>query len=177
MAVTATPPGRRGAVITRRGNTRFGLAQSDAEAESWIASAVEYRGGGPADRVLVTIRSRPGDARPRIGIRKGTRYDRLAAWSPGPGSVNDPRHPRRRTLIAKLPADTRARTLAARADGLVMAVEGPADEGPLPLDGLLRLDAAEGSGERSGVVLVMHVVERLAPWIAVSPAHLVIERF
>ncbi len=174
MALTAAT---RLAVITRRGRSRTGLAQSRAEACRWMEDAIRYRAAGATDRAIVSIQAPPGSRRPAIGIRGGTPYDRLRNWLAAPASPSDPRSPRREAVFARLPAGSRARTLIALRTGLIVTLAGPADEGGRPLDRFLRVQAARSNASLSDVVLVMHVADRLSPWIAVSPLDVGVERF
>ena len=174
MALTR---GIRTTVITRRGHTRAGLAQSSDEARRWLADATDYRGGGPPDRAVAAI-SFAGDAeRPRIHVRRGTPYERIDDWLGARPSPNDSRHPRRDALMRKLPPESAARTLIALRNGIVTTLTGPASEAGRPLDAYLRLQAAGRTTSASDIVLVMHVADRLAPWIAVSAGDIEIERF
>ena len=167
----------RTTVITRRGHTRVGLAQSSGEARRWLADATDYRGGCPFDRAIVAV-SRAADAeRPRIRVRRGTPYERIDDWLDSPPSPNDPRHPRRDALMRRLPPESAARTLIALRSGIVATLAGPASEAGRPLDAYLRLLAAGKTTSASDVALVMHVADRLAPWIAVSAGDIGIERF
>ena len=173
MALTAAT---RVAVITRRGRSRTGLAQSRVEACRWMEDAVRYRAGA-TDRAIVSIQAPPGSGRPAIGIRSGTPYERLRDWLAAPASPSDPRGPRREAVIARLPAGSGARTLIALRTGLVVTLAGPATDGGRPLDRFLRVQAARSNASLSDVVLVMHVADRLSPWIAVSPLDVGVERF
>ncbi len=174
MALTR---GTRTTVITRRGRTRAGLAQSSGEARRWLADATDYHGGGPFDRAIVAI-SRAGDAeRPRIRVRRGTPYERIGDWLGACPSPNDPRHPHRGALLRRLPPESAARTLVALRNGIIVTLTGPASEAGRPLDAYLRLQAAAKTAPANGIVLVMHVADRLAPWIAVSAGDIRIERF
>ena len=174
MALTAPT---RVAVITRRGRLRTGLAQSRVEACRWMEDAIRYRAAGATDRAIVSIQAPPGSARPAIGIRGGTPYDRLRDWLAAPASPRDPRSPRREAVIARVPAGSCARTLIALRTGLIVTLTGPADEGGRPLDRFLRVQAARSNASLSDIVLVMHVADRLSPWIAVSPPGVGVERF
>lgn len=174
MALT---PGIRTTVITRRGHTRAGLAQSSGEARRWLADATSYRGGGPFDRAVVAI-SRASDAeRPRIRVRRGTPYERIGDWLGARPSPNDPRHPRRGALMRRLPPESAARTLIALRNGIIVTLTGPASEAGRPLDAYLRLQAAAKAAPANDIALVLHVADRLAPWIAVSADDIRIERF
>ena len=169
--------GTRTTVITRRGHTRVGLAQSSGEARRWLADAMDYRGGCPFDRAVVAI-SRAADAeRPRIRVRRGTRYERIGDWLDSPPSPDDPRHPRRDALMRRLPPERAARTLIALRSGIVATLIGPASEAGRPLDAYLRLRAAGKATSLGDIALVVHVADRLAPWIAVSAGDVRIERF
>ncbi|MCY4120820.1 MAG: hypothetical protein OXG72_07855 [Acidobacteria bacterium] len=174
MALTAPT---RLAVITRRGHARIGLAQSRDEADRWLEDAVRYRTAGATGRAIVSINASPASGRPAIGIRKGTPYERLRDWLAAPASPSDPRSPRREAVIAKLPAGSCARTLVALRTGLIVTLTGPATDGGRPLDRYLRVQAARSSASLSDIVLVMHVADRLSPWIAVSPPDFDVERF
>ena len=174
MALTVAT---RVAVITRRGHTRLGLALSRAEADRWMEDAIRYRATGPTDRAIVAVNAPPGSGRPAIGIRKGTPYERLRAWLATPASPSDPRCPRREAVIARLPAGSRARTLIALRTGLIVTLAGPATDGGRPLDRFLRVLAARSNASLSDVVLIMHVADRLSPWIAVSPPDIGVQRF
>ena len=174
MAVnTAT----RIAVITRRGRVRAGLARSAAEADRWLQDAIEYQARGPLDRAVVSVTARPGGAFPRIRVRRGTPCQRVDRWLPATPSSGDPRQPVREAALARLPASRAARTLIVLRTGIVVCLLGPASEAGRPLDGFLRLRAAADGTSLEDVVLVMHVPERLDPWIAASPADAAIERF
>ena len=174
MALTR---GTRTTVITRRGHTRVGLAQSSGEARRWLADATDYRGGCPMGRAIVAI-SRADDAeRPRIHVRRGTPYERVDRWLGPPPSPTDPRHPRRDALLRRLPPESAARTLIALRSGAVTTLTGPASEAGRPLDAYLRLQAAGEAASAADIALVMHVADRLAPWIAVSAGDVRIERF
>ena len=174
MALTR---GIRTTVITRRGHTRVGLAQSSGEARRWLADAMDYRGGCPVGRAIVAI-SRAADAeRPRIRVRRGTPYERIGDWLGPPPSLNDPRHPRRDALLCRLPPESTARTLIALRSGAVTTLTGPASEAGRPLDAYLRVQAAGEATSAGDIALVMHVADRLAPWIAVSAGDVRIERF
>ena len=174
MALTVAT---RLAVITRRGQSRIGLAQSRDEADRWTKDAIRYRAAGATGRAIVSINAPPGSGRPAIAIRRGTPYERLRDWLAAPASPGDPRSPRREAVIAKLPAGSCARTLVALRTGLIVTLTGPATEGGRPLDRFLRVQAARSNASLSDVVLVMHVADRLGPWIAVSPPDVVVERF
>lgn len=174
MALTR---GTRTTVITRRGHLRVGLAQSSAEACRWLTDATDYHGGGPVDRAIVAI-SRAADAeRPWIRVRFGTPYARIGDWLDARRTPNDPRHPHRDALMRRLPPESSARTLIALRSGIVTTLTGPASEAGRPLDAYLRLQAAGKATSASDIVLVMHVADRLAPWIAVSAGGIRIERF
>ena len=174
MALTAAT---RLAVITRRGHARIGLAQSRAEADRWLEDAIRYHAAGATDRAIVSINAPPRSGRPAIGIRRGTPYERPRDWLAAPASAGDPRSPRREAVIAKLPAGSCARTLIALRTGLIVTLTSPADEGGRPLDRFLRVQAARSNASLSDIVLVMHVADRLGPWIAVSPPDVVVEHF
>ncbi len=174
MALTAAT---RVAVITRRGHVRTGLAQLRDEAGRWMEDSIRYRAAGATDRAIVSIVAPPEPGRPAVGIRRGTPYERLCDWIADPASAGDPRNPRRESLIERLPPGSCARTLIALRTGLVVTLIGPADEGGRPLDRFLRVQAARSNASLSDVVLVMHVADRLGPWIAVSPPDLNVERF
>ena len=174
MALTAAT---RVAVITRRGRSRMGLAQSRDEAERWMEDAIRYRAAGATGRAIVAINAPPGSGRPAIGIRRGTPYERLRDWLAAPASPSDPRSPRREVVIARLPAGSCARTLIALRTGLIVTLTGPATDGGRPLDRFLRVQAARSNASLSDIVLVMHVADRLSPWIAVSPPDVGVERF
>lgn len=165
------------AVITRRGRARMGLAQSRDEANRWMKDAIRYRAAGALDRAIVSINARPGFGPPALGIRKGTPYERLRDWLADPASPSDPRSPRREAVIARLPAGSRARTLIALRTGRIVTLTGPAADGGRPLDRFLRVQAARSNASLSDIVLVMHVADRLSPWIAVCPPDLDVERF
>ena len=174
MAVT---PGIRMAVITRRGLARTGLARSADEGERWMRDAMEYRAGDPIDRPVIGVTPRPGGGFPRLRIRKGTPYHRVDDWLPATGSPDDPRDAAREAVLGRLPAARTARTLIVLRTALVVSLAGPASEAGRPLDGFLRLRAAGEETSIDDVVLVMHVPERLSPWIAVRPADADVERF
>ena len=174
MALTAAT---RVAVITRRGHARIGLAQSRDEADRWTEDAIRYRAAGAIGRAIVAINARPGLGRPAIGIRRGTPYERLRDWLAAPASPSDPRNPRREAVVARLPAGSCARTLIALRTGLIVTLTGPAGEGGRPLDRFLRVQAARSNASLNDIVLVMHVADRLSPWIAVSPPGVDVERF
>ncbi len=174
MALTR---GTRTTVITRRGHTRVGLAQSSGEARRWLADATDYRGGCPFDRAIIAISRADDDQRPRIRVRRGTPYERIDAWLGPRPSPNDPRHPRRDALMRRLPPESAARTLIALRSGAVTTLTGPASEAGRPLDAYLRLQAAAEDASAADIALVMHVAGRLAPWIAVSAGDVRIERF
>ena len=165
------------AVITRRGHVSAGLARSAGEAERWLRDAIEHRARDPLDRAVVSLTARPGGAFPRIRVRRGTPCQRVDRWLPATDSPGDPRRPAREAFLARLPASRTARTLIALRTGIVACLLGPASEAGRPLDGFLRLRAAADGTSLEDVVLVMHVPERLGPWIAVSPADAGIERF
>lgn len=165
------------AVITRRGRARMGLAQSREEADRWTEDAIRYRAGGAIGRAIIAISVPPGPWLPAIRIRNGTPYDRPRDWLAAPASHSDPRSPRREVVIARLPAGSRARTLIALRTGLIVTLTGPATDGGKLLDRFLRVQAARSNTSLSDVVLVMHVADRLSPWIAVYPADLDVERF
>ena len=170
-------PGIRMAVITRRGLARTGLARSAAEADRWMRDAAEYRAGGPIDRPVIGVTARPGGAFPRVRIHKRTPYHRIRDWLPATGSLDDPRDPAREAVLVRLPSARTARTLIVLRDALVVSLAGPAGEAGRPLDGFLRLRAAGEDTSIDDVVLVMHVAERLSPWIALRPADVDVERF
>ena len=174
MAVNAAT---RIAVITRRGHVSAGLARSADEAERWLQDVIEYRARGPVDQAIASVTARPGGAFPRIRLRKGTPCQRVDRWLPATPSPGDPRQAAREAALARLPASRTARTLIALRTGIVVCLLGPASEAGRPLDGFLRLRAAADGTSLEDVVLVMHVPERLGPWIAVSPADAGIERF
>ena len=174
MALTAAT---RLAVITRRGRLRIGLAQSRDEADRWLEDAIRYRAAGATGRAIVSINASPGSGRPAIGIRRETPYEPLRHWLAAPVSAGDPRSPRREAVTAKLPAGSCARTLIALRTGLIVTLTGPATDGGRPLDRFLRVQAARSNASLSDVVLVMHVADRLSPWIAVSPPDVKVERF
>ena len=174
MALTR---GIRTTVITRRGHTRVGFAQSSGEARRWLADATDYRGGGPFDRAIIAISRAGDDERPRIRVRRGTPYERIDRWLGPPPSPNDPRHPRRDALMRRLPPESATRTLIALRNGMIVTLTGPANEAGRPLDAYLRLQAAAKTTSAGGIALVMHVADRLAPWIAVSAGDTRIERF
>ncbi len=174
MALTAAT---RLAVITRRGHSRIGLAQSHDEADRWTENAIRYRAAGATGRAIVAIKAPPGPGRPAIAIREGTPYERLRDWLAAPASPADPRSPRREAVIARLPAGSCARTLIALRTGLIVTLTGPATDGGRPLDRFLRVQAARSNASLSDVALVMHVADRLGPWIAVSPPDVDVERF
>ena len=174
MALTAAT---RVAVITRRGNLRSGLAQSRGEAGRWTSDAIRYRAAGATDRAIISITAPPGSGLPAIGIRKGTPYERLRDWLAVPASPSDPRHPRREAAMARLPTGSCMRTLIVLRTGLITALTGSATDGGRPLDRFLRVQAARSNASLSDVVLVVHVVDRLSPWIAVSPPDIGVERF
>lgn len=165
----------RTSVITRRGHTRVGLAQSSGEARRWLADATDYRGGCSFDRAIVAISRAGDDERPRIRLRRGTPYERVDRWLGRPPSPDDPRHPRRGALLRKLPPESAARTLIALRSGIVVTLAGPASEAGRPLDAYLRLQAAAKDASAADIALVMHVADRLAPWIAVSAGDVRIE--
>ena len=58
-----------------------------------------------------------------------------------------------------------------------MTLTGPATDGGRPLDRFLRVQAARSNASLSDIVLVMHVADRLSPWIAVSPPDVGVEPF
>ena len=174
MALTAAT---RLAVITRRGQLRIGLAQSREEADRWMEDARRYRAAGATDRAAVSINAPPGSGPPAIGIREGTPYERLCDWLAAPASPSDPRSPRREAVSARLPSGSRARTLIALRTGRVVTLTGHAVDGGRPLDRYLRVQAARSNASLSDVVLIMHVVERLSPWIAVCPPDIGVQRF
>ena len=173
----ALSPAARSAVITRRGHARTGLAQSAREAGEWVKDAVAYRGGAPFDRAIVAISRDAASPRPRIRIRRGTPYERIGDWLGAPRSPGDPRHPRREAVLGRLPPGSCGRTVIALRTARVVTLTGPAEESSGLLDGYLRLLAAgEGTSTRD-VALVVHVADRLGPWIAVSPADADLDRF
>ena len=174
MALTAAT---RVAVITRRGRSRIGLAQSRDEADRWLEDAIRYRAAGATDRAIVSINASAGSGRPAIGMRRGTPYERLHDWLAAPVSPSDPRSSRREAVIAKLPAGSCTRTLIALRTGLIVTLTEPATDGGRPLDRFLRVQAARSNASLSDIVLVMHVADRLSPWIAVSPPDVDVERF
>ena len=174
MALTR---GIRTTVITRRGHTRAGLAQSTGEARRWLADATDYRGGCSFDRAIVAISRAGDDEWPRIRVRRGTPVERIGDWLGPPPSPNDPRHPRREALMRRLPPESAARTLIALRNGIIVTLTGPASEAGRPLDAYLRLHAAAKTTSAGGIALAMHVADRLAPWIAVSADDVRIERF
>ncbi len=174
VALTAAT---RVAVVTRRGHLRIGLAQSPEEAGRWTEDAIRYRAARTADRAIVSINAPPGSGHPVIGIRTGTPYERLRNWLAAPTSPSDPRNPQREAVIAKLPAGSCARTLIAFRTGQIAALAAPATDGGQPLDRFLRVQAARSNASLRDVVLVMHVADRLSPWIAVSPPDIGVERF
>ena len=165
----------RTSVITRRGHTRVGLAQSSGEARRWLADATDYRGGGRFDRAIVAISRAGDDERPRIRVRRGTPYERVDRWLGPPPSPDDPRHPRRGALLRRLPPESAARTLIALRSGIVVTLAGPASEAGRPLEAYLRVQAAAKDASAADIALVMHVADRLAPWIAVSAGDVRIE--
>ena len=57
MALTVAT---RVAVITCRGRSRIGLAQSRAEADRWMEDAIRYRAAGAMDRAMVSISAPAG---------------------------------------------------------------------------------------------------------------------
>ena len=173
----ALSPAARSAVITRRGHARTGLAQSAREAGEWMRDAVAYRGGAPFDRAIVAISRDSASPRPRIRIRRGTPYERIDDWLGEPRSTGDPRHPRHEAVVRKLPPGSAGRTVIALRTAVLITLTGAAEEGGGLLDGYLRLLAA-GEGTSPGdVALVVHVADRLGPWIAVNPAGADLERF
>ena len=174
MALTAAT---RVAVITRRGHLRIGLAQSPEEAGRWTVDAIRYRAAGTTDRATVSINAPPGSGPPVIGIRTGTPYERLRDWLATPTSPSDPRNPRREAVIAKLPAGSRTRTLIVLRRGRIVTLAGPATDGGRSLDRFLRLQSARSNAFLSDVVLVMHIADRLRPWLAVSPPDIGVEHF
>ena len=174
MALTAAT---RVAVITRRGHSTMGLAQSRDEAERWMEDAIRYRAAGATGRAIVAIQAPPAPGRPAIGIRKAAPCERLHDWLEAPASPSDPRSPRREAVIARLPAGSRARTLIALRTGLIVTLTGPATEGGRPLDRFLRVQAARSNASLCDVAFVMHVADRLSPWIAVSPPGVDVKRF
>ena len=174
MALTAPI---RVVVITRRGHVRIGLAQLREEAERWTMDAIRYRAAGATDRAIVSIAVPPRSGQPAIGIRKGTPYERLRDWLAAPVSPSDPRNRRRKVAMARLPSGSCARTLIAFRTGQIAALKAPATDGGRPLDRFLRVQAARSNASLSDVVLVMHVADRLSPWIAVSPPDIGVERF
>ena len=167
----------RVAVITRRGRLRMGLAQSRGEADRWMEDAIRYRAAGATGRAIVALKAPPEPGRPAIGIREGTPCERLCDWLAAPASPSDPRSPRREAVIARLPAGSRARTLIALRTGLIVTLTGPAADGVRPLDRFLRVHAARSNASLSDVAFVMHVADRLSPWIAVSPPDVDVKRF
>ena len=80
-------------------------------------------------------------------------------------------------MIAKLPAGSCARTLIALRTGLIVTLTGPAADGARPLDRFLRVQAARSNASLSDVAFVMHVADRLSPWIAVNPPDVDVKRF
>ena len=58
-----------------------------------------------------------------------------------------------------------------------MTLTGAADEGGRPLYRFVRIQAARPSATLSDVAFVMHVADRLSPWIAVSPPDVDVKRF
>ncbi|MCY4574463.1 MAG: hypothetical protein OXF01_16900, partial [Gemmatimonadetes bacterium] len=80
-------------------------------------------------------------------------------------------------VMAGRRAGSCARPLTALRTGLIVTLTGPADDGGRPLDRFLRVQAARSNASLSNIMLVMHVADRLSPWIAVSPPHVGVERF
>ena len=157
MALTGAT---REAVITRLGHVRVGLAQSRDEADRWIKGAKRYRAARAMDRAIVSNNAPPGSGPPALGMRKGTRYERLSDWLAAPASPSDPR---REAVIARLPAGSCAITLIALRTRLIVTLTGPATDRGRPLDPFLRVQAARSNASLSDVVLVLHVADRLSP--------------
>ena len=165
----ALSPATRSAVITRRGHARTGLAQSTREAAEWMNDAAAYRGGSPLDRAIVAISRDSESPRPRIRIRRGTPYERIHDWLGAPRSPGDPRHPRREAALQRLPPGSAGRTVIALRTAVLVTLAGAAEESGGLLDGYLRLLAAGEGTSAADVALVVHVADRLGPWVAVSP--------
>ena len=167
----------RSAVITRRGHARTGLAQSAREAGEWMRDAVAYREGAPLDRAIVAISRDSASPRPRVRIRRGTPYERIGDWLGRPPSPGDPRHPRREAAIRKLPPGSAGTTVIALRTAVLVTLTGAAEESGGLLDGYLRLLAAGEGTSTADVAIVVHVADRLGPWIAVGPAAAHLEHF
>ena len=78
MALTAAT---RVAVITRRGRSRMGLAQSRDEAERWMEDAIRYRAAGATGRAIVAINAPPGPGARRSGYAGERRTSACATGS------------------------------------------------------------------------------------------------
>ena len=175
MALTAAT---RVAVITRRGHATIGLAQSPDEADRWTEDAIRYRAAGAMDRAIVSINAPPPPERPAIPIRTGTPYERLRDWLAAPASPNEPAQPAARCRDHKAAGQKlRENTLIALRTGLIVTLTGPGTDGAGPSTSSSVSKPPGRTPPLNEVALVMHVPDRLSPWIAVNPPNVDVQCF